>query len=126
MPTLGKRPLKFISQREFSRDRLFGFSDDPQKLMDGPLHITRFLESGEFQGDRVRGALVYHADPGVTKGSAELPLELVEDQKRGKNVRVLTQGEPGWEEQVQDPAFSKPEVWSTAHPITSRGFPRRD
>eukprot|EP00969_Alexandrium_andersonii_P204184 9022133-Alexandrium_andersonii.AAC.1 len=87
MPTLGKRPLKFINQRDFSRNRLFNFSDDPQKLMDGPVHISRFLESGEFQGERIHGALVYHADPGVPKGSEVLPSELVQYQEQGRNVR---------------------------------------
>eukprot|EP00969_Alexandrium_andersonii_P025430 1111114-Alexandrium_andersonii.AAC.1 len=124
MPTLGKRPLKFINQRDFSRNRLFNFSDDHRKLMDGPVHISRFLDSGEAQRERVHGALVYHADLGVSKGSEELPSELVQYQTQGRNVRVLTEGEPGWVHQVQDPAFSKPEVWSKVHPITSRGNPR--
>eukprot|EP00969_Alexandrium_andersonii_P102309 4515739-Alexandrium_andersonii.AAC.1 len=63
MRTLGKRPLKFILRRDFSRHPQFGFSPDPRKHMEGPVHISRFLESGELVGERVEGALVYHADP---------------------------------------------------------------
>eukprot|EP00969_Alexandrium_andersonii_P325466 14380911-Alexandrium_andersonii.AAC.1 len=65
--------------------------------MKGPLVVTRFLESGELIGDHVLGGLVYHADPGTRKDSELLPAELVKYEAEGRNVRVLVEGDPGWE-----------------------------
>eukprot|EP00969_Alexandrium_andersonii_P276491 12220941-Alexandrium_andersonii.AAC.1 len=88
--------------------------------MQGPKLISRCLESGELLGERVPGAYVYHADPGIPRGSDLIPSELVEYERKGKNVRVLVEGDVGWVEQKQQPGFSEPAVWSESKPVTSR------
>eukprot|EP00969_Alexandrium_andersonii_P300867 13301344-Alexandrium_andersonii.AAC.1 len=54
-PTLGKCPWKFLHVRDFRGYPVFGFTEEPAKMMHGPRFVTRFHESGEFSGDRVPG-----------------------------------------------------------------------
>eukprot|EP00969_Alexandrium_andersonii_P225258 9949087-Alexandrium_andersonii.AAC.1 len=58
--------------------------------MKGPLSVSACAEDAEFEGALVKGGVVYRADAGVRRESAELPPDLVGLQVQGKNVRVLT------------------------------------
>eukprot|EP00969_Alexandrium_andersonii_P343674 15190832-Alexandrium_andersonii.AAC.1 len=118
--TTGKCPLKFIHMRDFKDYPRFIFSERPMRMMLGPQLTSRFLENGELVGDRAPGAYVFHADPGISRGSAELPADLVEFERAGMNARVLVEGDAGWEEQKEQPGFGMPAIWSVSNPVTSR------